>query len=52
MNEVNLSIQGHAVTIMDAAEKTTSFFCQAATLEEETGGGQLKNFLMLEEVLF
>jgi hypothetical protein len=36
MNEINHSIQGPEVTIMDATEKITSFLGLAANMEEES----------------
>lgn len=44
MNEVNLTIQGNEVTIMDATERIKAFSCQTAAVEKEVGDRKLRKF--------
>ena len=51
MNEVNLSIRGHKVTIMDAAERIKAFLAKLSLWKRKLEADNYTNFPMLEEVL-
>ena len=51
MNEVNLSIQGPAVYIMDAAERLQALLGKLSLWKRRLEVGNYANFPMLEEVL-
>jgi hypothetical protein len=52
MNEINLSIQGPEVNIMDAAEKFEAFLAKVLIWKKRVETDILANFPMLEEVLY
>uniref|UniRef100_A0A7M4E8X6 DUF4371 domain-containing protein n=1 Tax=Crocodylus porosus TaxID=8502 RepID=A0A7M4E8X6_CROPO len=52
MNEINLSIQGPEVTIMDATEKLQAFLAKLPIWKKRVEANILANFQMLEEVLY
>jgi hypothetical protein len=51
MNEINLSIQGPEVTIMDATETLQAFLAKLSIWKKRVAIDILANFRMLEEVL-
>jgi hypothetical protein len=52
MNEINLSIQGPEVTIMDATEKLQAFLSKLSIWKKRVEADIVANFQMLEEVLY
>jgi hypothetical protein len=52
MNEINLSIQGPEVTIIDATEKLQAFLAKLKIFKKTVEAEILENFQMLEEVLY
>uniref|UniRef100_A0A7M4F4W3 Zinc finger BED-type containing 5 n=1 Tax=Crocodylus porosus TaxID=8502 RepID=A0A7M4F4W3_CROPO len=52
MNEINLSIQGPKVTIMDATEKLQAFLAKLLIWKKRVEANILANFQILEEVLY
>jgi hypothetical protein len=52
MNEINLSIQGPEVTIIDATEKLQAFLAKLKIWKKTVEADILENFQMLEEVLY
>jgi hypothetical protein len=52
MKEINLSIQGSEVTIMDATEKLQAFLAKLSIWKKRVEADIVANFQMLEEVLY
>ena len=52
VNEINLSIQGREVTIMDASEILQAFLAKLPIWKKRVEANVLANFPMLEEVLY
>jgi hypothetical protein len=52
MNELNLSIQGPEVTIMDATEKLQAFLAKLSIWTKRVEADILTTFQMLDEVLY
>jgi hypothetical protein len=52
MNEINLSIQGPEVTIMDATEKLRAFLAKLSIWKKRVEADIVANFQILEEVLY
>jgi hypothetical protein len=51
-NEINLSIQGPEVTIMDATEKLQAFLAKLSIWKKRVEADIVANFQILEEVLY
>jgi hypothetical protein len=52
MNDINLSIQGPQVTIMDATEKLQAFLAKMSIWMKRVQADILAKFQMLKEVLY
>jgi hypothetical protein len=52
MNEINLSIQGPEVTIMEASEKLQAFLAKLSIWKRRVEADIVAKFQMLEEVLY
>ncbi|XP_030764866.1 protein ZBED8-like [Sitophilus oryzae] len=51
LNEINLSLQGSAVTIVDASERLKAFICKLPLWKRKVESGNFANFPMFEELI-
>ena len=51
LNEINLSLQGSAVTIVDASERLKGFICKLPLWKRRVESGNFANFPMFEELI-